>query len=276
MPIIDFRYRPGTRESLDAFIRHPVYREYMKRTPFASRRAKTLQECVEELRGLDVVKAVYTGRDCESTYHHPASNDHVLRCMRAYPDFFVGFYGFDPHKKMEGLRRFRLAVEREGMRGASIEPCMAHLRADDARFYPLYTACCELNVPVIVTAGLSSYMPDVTLAPMAPRHIDTVARDFPELRILISHGGYPWMLEAVAVAQRNLNVHIDFSTCPGKPQADALMESAAAFIPDKVLFASAHPFVDVEQAVAAFRGLSIPPETLEKILYANGRAFLGL
>ncbi len=54
---------------------------------------------------------------------------------------------------------------------------------------------------------------------MAPRYIDFVARDFPELKIVISHGGYPWVNEAIIVAQRNRNVYIElseyeFSPCP--------------------------------------------------------------
>ena len=276
MSIIDFRYRPSTRASLDSFIRHPVYREYIKLTPFAATPAKSLEACVEELRSLGIEKAVYTGRDCESTYAYPASNDLVLECMRACPDLFIGFYGFDPHKKMNGVREFRQAVERDGMRGASIEPCMAHIRADDALYYPLYTVCCEMNVPVIITAGLSPFMPDVSLDPMNPIYIDNVARDFPELRILISHGGYPWMLEAVAVTQRNSNVYLDFSTCIGKPQAQTLIEAAGSVISHKVLFSSANPFFEVSRAVTAFRSLPFTPEVMERISRTNGQAFLGL
>ena len=44
MPIIDFRYRPSTRESLDSFIKHPVYSENMKVTTFASKQALPLED----------------------------------------------------------------------------------------------------------------------------------------------------------------------------------------------------------------------------------------
>lgn len=276
MPMIDFRYRPSTRESLDSFIKHPVYSEYIKYTPFASTPAKTLEACVEELRSLDITRAIFTGRDCESTYHYPASNDLVLKYMRACPDLFIGFYGYDPHKKMPGLRAFRSAVLNDGMKGASIEPCMAHIRSDDARYYPLYAACCDLDVPVIITAGLSPFMPEVTLDPMNPSYIDNVARDFPELRILISHGGYPWVMEAIAVTQRNRNVYLDFSTCIGKPQSGLLIEAANSIIAHKVLFASANPFVDVSKAVKTFHDLPLLPEAKERIAYSNGMTFLGL
>ena len=67
MKIIDFRYRPSTRASLDSVIKNPVYCEYIKKTDFCSRPEKSLPECIDELRGLDIAKAVVSGRDIEST-----------------------------------------------------------------------------------------------------------------------------------------------------------------------------------------------------------------
>lgn len=276
MKIMDFRYRLSTRQSLDSFIKHPVYAEYIKRTPFASTPAKSMDECIDEVRSLGIVKAVYTGRDCETTYHFPPSNDLVEEAIKADPDLFIGFWGVDPHKKMPALRELRDAVENRGMRGASIEPCMAHIRSDHALYYPLYAACCDLDIPVVITAGLSPFMPNVSMDEMRPTYIDNVARDFPDLRILISHGGYPWMLEAIAVIQRNSNVYLDFSTCLGKLQSDVIIEAANTSITDKVLFASANPFVPVAKAVAAFQALPLSDEAKEKISYSNGCTFLGL
>lgn len=199
MKIIDFRYRPSTRASLDSVIKNPVYCEYIKKTDFCSRPEKSLPECIDELRGLDIAKAVVSGRDIESTYAIQSTNDDVLQCMAAAPDLFIGFWAYDPHKGMTAVRRFRKAVLEDGIRGAAIDAAMAHCAVDDAKFYPLYAMCCEFDIPVIMTAGLSPFMPKVVLDSTDPRHIDRVATDFPELKILLSHGGYPWVLEAIAL-----------------------------------------------------------------------------
>ena len=179
MKIIDFRYRPSTRASLDSVIKNPVYCEYIKKTDFCSRPEKSLPECIDELRGLDIAKAVVSGRDIESTYAIQSA--------------------YDPHNGMTAVRRFRKAVLEDGIRGAAIDAAMAHCAVDDAKFYPLYAMCCEFDIPVIMTAGLSPFMPKVVLDSTDPRHIDRVATDFPELKILLSHGGYPWVLEAIAL-----------------------------------------------------------------------------
>lgn len=275
MPIIDCRYRPSTRETMDSIVNNPVYAVYITVTDFCSRPVATLDACIDELRGVGVEKAVITGRDCESTFHAAHTNGEVLECIRKAGDLFIGFYGYDPHKGMEALRGMRNAVE-SGMRGASIEPCMAKCCAADAKYYPLYALCCEYDIPVSVTAGLSPHMPGVVLEHMTPRHIDRVAADFPELRLLISHGCYPWVNEAVAVCMRHRNVFMDFSTCDSKLFGEFYIKAANEYITDKVVFSSANPFVEVAKAVKRYEKLEFTPEARQKIMHDNAARLLGL
>ena len=239
MKIIDFRYRPSTRASLDSVIKNPVYCEYIKKTDFCSRPEKSLPECIDELRGLDIAKAVVSGRDIESTYAIQSTNDDVLQCMAAAPDLFIGFWAYDPHKGMTAVRRFRKAVLEDGIRGAAI----AHCAVDDAT---------------------------------DPRHIDRVATDFPELKILFSHGGYPWVLEAIALVLRHSNVYMDFSTCESKLMGQNYIQAANEYITDKVVFASANPFVEVHKAVEKYQRLDLTEECRRKLFYENGMKLLGL
>ena len=254
MKIIDFRYRPSTRASLDSVIKNPVYCEYIKKTDFCSRPEKSLPECIDELRGLDIAKAVVSGRDIESTYAIQSTNDDVLQCMAAAPDLFIGFWAYDPHKGMTAVRRFRKAVLEDG----------------------LYAMCCEFDIPVIMTAGLSPFMPKVVLDSTDPRHIDRVATDFPELKILLSHGGYPWVLEAIALVLRHSNVYMDFSTCESKLMGQNYIQAANEYITDKVVFASANPFVEVHKAVEKYQRLDLTEECRRKLFYENGMKLLGL
>lgn len=275
MPIIDCRYRPSTQETMNSVIQNPVYAEYIIRTNFAARPVKSLPACLEELRGLGIVRAVVAGRDCESTFACPPSNDYVLACMEAAPDMFTGFYGFDPHKGMRAWRGMKEAFEK-GMRGASIEPCMAKCCVSDAKYYPLYALCCDFDIPVSITAGLSPLMPGVVLEHMDPRYIDRVARDFPDLRLLISHGGYPWVNEAVGVCMRHKHVYLDFSTCEHKLFGEFYVKAANEYITDKVVFSSANPFVPVDRAVETYAALELTPEARRKLLHDNAVRFLSV
>jgi predicted TIM-barrel fold metal-dependent hydrolase len=63
-----------------------------------------------------------------------------------------------------------------------------------------------------------------------------VARDFPELRILLSHGGYTWVNETIGVCMRHRNVYIDFSCVDNKPMSECYAKAANEYITDKVPF----------------------------------------
>ena len=70
-------------------------------------------------------------------------------------------------------------------------------------------------------------------------HIDRVACDFPDLKIIISHGGYPYVSETIMVVQRNANVYLDIAEYEQQPFSEKYIEAANTIISDKVIFSSA-------------------------------------
>jgi predicted TIM-barrel fold metal-dependent hydrolase len=153
---------------------------------------------------------------------------------------------------------------------------LAQVYANEAKYYPIYAKCCELDIPIIFTTGPATLGPNAIIDHVAPRYIDFVARDFPELKIIISHGGYPWVNEAITVAQRNRNVYIDLSEYEFSPMAEAYVEAANTMTPDKILYASAHPFVDFRIALKNYEKLPFNPDVRQKIMYDNAARLLGM
>lgn len=276
MDIIDTRFRPATRDAMRGILDNPLYQAFSAATHFAGRPVRTLAEEVAMLQELGVVRAVITGRDVASTVNAPSTNPGMLEAVAAYPHLFLGFYGIDPHPGMKSLRAFRRAVRENGVSGGSIDPGMARLPADDARYYPFYAACCEEDIPMAVTTGASSGMPGVILDHMDPRRIDKVAADFPELRLIVSHGGYPWITEAVTVAARHANVYLDFSASWRMPQAELYVQAANGPLLDKMLFASAHPFDPIAGTLAFYAGLPFTDEARRHVMHDNAVRLLGL
>ena len=76
----------------------------------------------------------------------------------------------------------------------------------DRRYYPLYAECIDLDIPVCLQVGHTG-----PLCPSEPGrpipYIDEVALEFPELRIVCGHIGYPWTTEMIAVATKHPNVY---------------------------------------------------------------------
>ena len=276
MKVIDFRFRPNTPEIIDGIRNSSMFKASCKAIGFDARKPEPLPEIVAGLDKLGVEIGVITGRDCETTYGFPSNNPSVLEFCRAYPQKFVGFWGIDPHKKMAAVKETEHAVNDLGMKGIAIDPYLAHISPAEARFYPLYSKCCELSCAVFITMAPPPQVPGAIMEYADPRDVDKVARDFPELTIIMSHGGYPFVSEAVYTCLRNANVYMDISEYERAPMVNVYVEAMNSLIPDKVVFASAHPFVELKDALAAYEAFPLKPEVREKVMYGNARKILGL
>jgi hypothetical protein len=276
MNVIDFRFRPNTQQTISGIQNSKMFKGLCESIDFSKMKPQTVEEVVADLDAHGVVKAVITGRDCETTYGAKSNNDSVIEFVKKFPQKFFGFVGLDPHKGMKAVYELRSAISDLGMHGAAVDPYLAQIYANDAKYYPIYAKCCELEVPIVFTTGPATLVPNAIIDHVAPRYIDFVARDFPELKIVISHGGYPWVNEAIIVAQRNRNVYIELSEYEFSPMSEAYVQAANTMIGDKILYASAHPFVDFRQALKTYRELNFTPEVRRKIMYDNAAKLLGL
>lgn len=278
MQTIDFRFRPNTPEVINGIANSKMFKDLCVAINFNKQKAESLEDIIAGLDANNVVKAVITGRDCETTYASMANgNGAVLDFCQKCPEKFIGFWGVDPHKGMNGIRDLAKAVtENKTIQGAAVDPYLAKIYPNDAKYYPVYAKCCELEIPIIFTTGTASFVPGAVLDHVAPRYIDFVARDFPELKIIMSHGGYPWVNEAIIVTQRNKNVFLEISEYELWPQADAYVEAANTIIGDKIMYASAHPFIDYREQLEKYAHLGFHDDVRKKVMYSNAAELLGL
>ena len=280
MPIIDFRFRPHTRETLEALSSSPIFRKGLLESgrdleDFV-KMAKNMDELAEELRAADFMRAIIVGRDAETTYQFKPNHKEIIPFLKKYPDLFIGFAGIDPHKGMEAVYQLDKLVKDDGFSGAAIDPMYARIRSNHERYYPIYAKCCELDIPIIITTGLSPSSPGVTMDSSAPIYIDAVARDFPMLKIILSHGGYPWVSETIGLAIRNSNVYLELSECETQPLSDAYLEAANGPLQEKILFASAHPFFHYQDGITLYQRLPFNKNVRENIMWRNAAKLLNL
>lgn len=275
MKVIDFRFRPNTPDIM-AIADSKMFKSLCDAIGFSNMKTQTIEEIVEDMDKHGVDKAVVLGRDAETTYQWVGSNDGVASFVKKYPNKFIGFAGLDPHKGMAAIDELKRSVNDLGLKGASIDPYLAQIYVNDAKYYPIYAKCCELDIPIVITTGPATLVPGAVIDHVAPRYIDFVARDFPELRIIVSHGGYPWVNEMIMVAQRNQNVYFDMSEYELLPLSETYVQAANTIISDKLLFASAHPFVDFKDALKTYDKLPFTDEVREKVMYKNAARVLKL
>jgi predicted TIM-barrel fold metal-dependent hydrolase len=69
-------------------------------------------------------------------------------------------------------------------------PWLWNLPPNDRRYYPLYAECCELDIPFCTQVGHTG-----PLQPSEPGrpipYLEEVALDFPDLKIVCGHIGFP-------------------------------------------------------------------------------------
>jgi len=162
-----------------------------------------------------------------------------------------------------------------GMRGLKLLPPYQHFYPNDAKLYGLYEKAQELAVPVNFHTGTSVFK-NARLKYADPLFLDDVAIDFPDLTIIMAHGGRGfWYEEAFFLAKRHRNVYIDVSGLPPKNLLRYFPDLEE--IADKVVFGSDWPGVpSIRKNVEAIRGLPLKAETKRKILGENARKILKL
>jgi predicted TIM-barrel fold metal-dependent hydrolase len=174
---------------------------------------------------------------------------------------------------MHRVRQAR-AVAGLGLAGLNIQPSFFGMPMDDRSLYPLYTAAAEENLVVFLHTGVN-YTAHRPIKNDHPLQLDQVACDFPELRLVACHGGWPFVPEMVAVARKHPQVFLDFGGLApkyvGRPGTgwDALFGVMGSLLSRQVLFATDWPVFSMERALREWAGLSLPEATLPLLLHGN-------
>ena len=128
-----------------------------------------------------------------------AGNAIIADVLAQYPKRFIGLATISPHDGMRGVRELVRLVKEHGFGALRVSPLYNMIPASDRRYYPLYAKCVELDVPVRIYTNMN-YATDRPYDLGHPRHLDQIAMDFPELRIVAGLSGWPWVNEMVGAA----------------------------------------------------------------------------
>lgn len=235
-----------------------------------------LDDLLNDMRANGIVRGVVQGRDIETTFGWKISNDRVAQVQTESNHMLYGFGGIDPHKGMRAVREISRCVEDLHLHGISIDPYMAKLPASHRLFYPIYSKCVELDIPICITTGWAAKVPGVSIYDCGPRDIDRVATDFPELKVILSHGGYPFVREAIALAHRHKHLYLELSGMETRIGSEEYFVAANSILRKRVLFASAYPFIGFEPALSHYRGPLLNDGCRQDVLWNNAIDLLNL
>lgn len=276
--MIDFRVRPPAKGFLNTIMytdsaRRNRYTRQLGLEPAPSAEAKSMDLLLKEMDAAGITLGAITAR--VSDYFGSVSNADVAEIVKAHPGRFVGIAAVDPTNRKAAIRDIEQALTL-GFKGVNIEPGAypCPMYPDDRRLYPIYAYCEDHSIPVIIMSG-GNAGPDMSYS--FPVHADRVAADFPQLRIVISHGGWPWVPQTLHMAFRRENVYISPDMYLYQmPGMDEYLKAAGGFLSERFLYASCYPLTPIKDYAEWFRKLPFSPEVMERLVHRNAAELLGL
>lgn len=211
--------------------------------------------------------------------HDRTTNDWVLRYCRAAPERLLPCVGINPRFQREVRREARRLVD-GGARMFKIHGPHMLIRAnayldEHPSLAGLYEVAQETKVPVMFHTG-SSIFPGARTRYGDPLQLDDVGIDFPDLEVILAHGGRPlWTEAAWFLLRRFERFWFDISSIP--PSRLLAWFPRLEEISDRVLFGTDWPgpgVPPVGENLAAVRALDLSPEAIERIVSANALRLL--
>jgi uncharacterized protein len=158
-----------------------------------------------------------------------------------------------------------------------VHPVHGGFPANARELYPAYAICQERGIPVIVHCGTSNF--DGAVNRFAdPIYVEDMAKDFPELTIVLAHGGRGWWYDAAAfLALMREHVWIELSGLPPRKLPEYYARHDLDRLGRKFIFGTDWPGVPGIRANAeAIAALGFAEDVLAGILAGNAQRVYGL
>jgi predicted TIM-barrel fold metal-dependent hydrolase len=242
----------------------------------------TVPETAAYYRAKNIAAVIFPVDAERETGFRRYNNYEMAELAAENSDVLIPFASIDPAKGKAGAREARNLIENYGIKGFKFHPTMQGFYPNDRMAYPLYEAIAEAgSIALFHTGqtGVGSGMRGgngMRLKYSNPMHVDDVAVDFPDMKIILAHPSFPWQEEALSVATHKPNVYIDLSGWSPKYFPPILVRYVNTLLQDKMLFGSDWPVSTPDRGRADGAKLDMRDDVRPKVLKANARKLLGM
>lgn len=214
-------------------------------------------------------------------------NDYTAKLIKEYPDKFIGMCGLDPIKDpVQQLELMEKCIVEYGMKAVKLFPTYGHYYPADERLCPFYEKAIELDIPITFHMGWTPLI-NAPMKYQMPHLLDEVGIKFRELKVIVSHLGYPWVDEGIALVAKHPNFRACLSywiTLHPEFILETLLKARDLVGLDRVFFGSEYPICAQSYYVKMFKNLNyfaerrglprLCQEDIDGILGNNAAVFL--
>jgi len=205
------------------------------------------------------------------------ATEFCARYCASMPNRLIPFGGVHPRLTRNAADDMKRLIDM-GIRGIKLHPPHQIFALTDYRdrglksLETIFAVAQEKRLPVMIHTGTSVF-PGARSRLGDPMGVDDVAVDFPELKIILAHGGRPlWCETAIFLIRRFPNVLMDISGIPPRRLLHYFprLEEFA----DRILYGSDWPAPGVpplREVLGGIESLPLSPEARAKIMGGNAR-----
>ncbi len=194
------------------------------------------------------------------------------RALREHPDRFCASYEANPNLGMEEVRKIRALKDSFDIKAITGFPSglVPQVPINDKRWYPIYAACVDLDLPVCLCVGVPG--PRLPMEPQKVEHLDEVCWFFPELTVVMRHGGEPWADLACKLMLKYPNLYYSTSAFAPKYYPQAIIDYANTRGADKIIYAGYYPMgLSLERIFRDLPGVGFKDSVWPKFLRDNAQ-----
>lgn len=269
LKIIDFHIHVGLKENW-----HEWVHDYQKEAQ--SEYYERYEEMIDPrkfaayLRSRNIEKAVILPEISPIT-SGVVTNEYVLEFCQD-EDIMIPFCTVNPSLSPRPAEDIKKYIQM-GAEGIKLYPSYNHFYPNEERLSPVYTLADEYQLPVLVHTG-SSVFKGAKIKYAHPIHLDDVATDFPNVRLLMAHSGRGlWYREAFFLSRVHPNLYLEVSGLPPKKLLDYFPEMEKYI--DKFVYGSDWPGIKtIDTNAKTIMGLPLAEESKRKILHDNAARIL--
>ena len=199
-------------------------------------------------------------------------NNWAKSVQEEFPDRLICFGTVHPDAEdaLAELER----IKEIGLKGVKLHPDYQGFFADDEKLFPIYKKCAELDLPVILHAGLDVVSMDCIhcMPHMSAKIIEAV----PELTLILAHLGGSECWDDVEKYLVGKNVYLDTAFIGGLISDEQALRIFRDHGTDKILFASDCPWHPASREMAMLDRLPLTAEEKEDITHRNAERLLKL
>lgn len=279
---IDIRFRPPYGSFLDLHVfsgeSSTARPGQVDRSSIPSVSELSMDLLQEELAEAGVTAALALGRRAHAPWQG-VKNEDVVRFAEEHGGGFYAVPGLDLSDRNDTIQEIDKYAGHPRVKAFHFEPGWASrpMYPDDMALAYAYTKVADAGLPIIISAG-GTIGPDIGY--VDPVRIHRVAKAFPTLDIVVAHGGWPHVMQALAVAYDCENVYLSpdmYLNMPNTPGQLEYVAAAKSYLSDRLLFGTAYPARPIPESVKDFKSLPFGSEELmEKVLHLNAARLFGI